>query len=111
MTRDLPSNDARDERWAYSGAAMTLDEFKTQLRDEGFETTTTVVRERNGSLDDHQHSFEAKALILTGEIRLRVEAEERTYRVGDVFHLRAGQVHSEFYGPDGVTYFVGRKES
>jgi hypothetical protein len=31
------------------------------------------------------------------------------YRAGDVFHLGANVAHAEWYGPQGVSYLVGRK--
>ncbi|MFM2400154.1 MAG: hypothetical protein RL341_2311 [Pseudomonadota bacterium] len=40
---------------------------------------------------------------------LRLCGASRTYAVGDVFHLQAHTPHAEFYGPQGVTYLVGRK--
>ena len=83
--------------------------FVQALADEGFEPPVTVTREAGGMLDEHTHPFEAKALILSGEIRIVAAASERTYRVGDVFHLQVHEPHSEFYGPAGVRYLVGRK--
>jgi len=68
-----------------------------------------VVREAGESIDDHAHAFEAKALILEGELTLRVDNRDTRYQPGDVFHLRANQTHSERYGPEGVCYLVGRK--
>ncbi|MFI8616731.1 cupin domain-containing protein [Acidovorax sp. NPDC077693] len=85
------------------------DTFTRALADEGFEPPVTVTREPDGRLDDHTHPFEAKALILSGEIRIVTAGSDRLYGVGDVFHLQAHEPHSEFYGPDGVSYLVGRK--
>lgn len=88
---------------------MNPDDFTAQLAQEGFTTVTTVTREPNGSLDEHAHPFEAKALILSGEIRIRCGTEERRYGVGDVFHLAPNVPHTESYGPEGVSYLAGRK--
>jgi quercetin dioxygenase-like cupin family protein len=92
-----------------SGGTMQRDEFTQILQQEGFEELVTVVREPGGMLDVHTHPFEAKALILQGEIRLQCGAVSRTYALGDTFHLPANEPHAEFYGPQGVTYLVGRK--
>ena len=54
---------------------MEHDQFVELLRQEGFEQLVTVEREPNGALDLHRHPFEAKALILDGELRL-VRAEQ-----------------------------------
>jgi quercetin dioxygenase-like cupin family protein len=88
---------------------MERDDFIEMLAREGFTQTVLVEREANGFIDDHEHPFEAKALILEGEITLRHGARETRYRVGDVFHLQANEPHWERYGPDGVCYLVGRK--
>ncbi|MGL4577037.1 MAG: cupin domain-containing protein [Burkholderiaceae bacterium] len=88
---------------------MQHDEFAQSLRDQGFGEIVTVTRPAAQSLDVHTHPFEAKALILQGEIRLELAGVSRTYAVGDVFHLQAHEPHAEFYGPQGVTYLVGRK--
>ena len=88
---------------------MVQDEFMETLAAEGFAEPVTVQREANGFLGNHAHPFEAKALILDGEILLRIGDVEQTYKKGQVFHLFANVLHSETYGPDGVKYLVGRK--
>ena len=42
-----------------------------QLGREGFGTVVRVEREPHGLWNTHTHPFEAKALILSGEIRIR----------------------------------------
>jgi quercetin dioxygenase-like cupin family protein len=88
---------------------MERDDFIEMLAREGFQTTVLVEREAGASLDDHTHAFEAKALILEGELTLRIDDKDMRYQPGDVFHLRANEMHSERYGPEGVCYLVGRK--
>jgi quercetin dioxygenase-like cupin family protein len=89
-------------------SAMDRDTFIRTLADEGFPEPVLVTRE-HGALDEHAHPFEAKALIVAGEIAIRTGGEERLYKVGDVFHLDANQPHTEQYGAQGVQYLVGRK--
>jgi quercetin dioxygenase-like cupin family protein len=88
---------------------MNREAFTDMLTKEGFPDAVLVRREPNVTMEVHTHPFEAKALIVEGEIRIRVGDEERLYRVGDVFHLPANEAHAERYGPQGVTYLVGRK--
>lgn len=88
---------------------MDREEFVEILALTGFEEVLTVTREAHGFLGMHAHSFEAKALIPRGELRLRRGNAEQTYRAGQVFHLPAGEPHSEQYGSEGVAYLVGRK--
>ena len=88
---------------------MHREEFLAFLSSEGFNEVVTVTREANGSLDVHAHPFEARALILDGDLTIRVSDDARNYRAGDVFHLAANVEHAEQYGPQGVSYLVGRK--
>ena len=88
---------------------MKAEEFAQALALQGFEPPFTVQREAHGMLAQHTHPFEAKALILAGDIRIAAHGTERTYRSGDIFHLPAHEPHTEHYGPEGVTYLVGRK--
>jgi quercetin dioxygenase-like cupin family protein len=88
---------------------MEREEFLGILAREGFAEAVTVKRDANAMLDVHEHPFEAKALILAGELTLRVGETDLIYQPGDVFHLRAHEAHAERYGADGVTYLVGRK--
>jgi quercetin dioxygenase-like cupin family protein len=83
--------------------------FTESLTKEGFPEAVLVTREADTAMDEHSHPFEAKALVVEGELHIRVGEEDRLYRAGDVFHLPANLAHSERYGPQGVTYLVGRK--
>lgn len=87
---------------------MDRDTFIRTLADEGFPEPVLVTREP-GHMDEHTHPFEAKALIVAGEITIGTCGESRLYRAGDVFHLAAGLPHVEDYGPQGVQYLAGRK--
>jgi quercetin dioxygenase-like cupin family protein len=88
---------------------MDRETFTENLTKEGFPGTVVVTRKANTSMDVHEHPFEAKALILEGELHVRVGDTEQVYKAGDVFHLKANKPHAERYGPNGVTYLVGRK--
>lgn len=90
---------------------MNSNDFAAMLADEGFPAGVLVEREPNGKMDEHSHPFEAKALVVDGEVRLLTADGERVYHAGQIFHLRANERHAEFYGPQGVKYLVGRKAS
>jgi quercetin dioxygenase-like cupin family protein len=99
-----------DPERAMSGATrLTAETFSRDLARAGFNEPIVVERGPNESLDEHAHPFEARALILEGEITLSLEGRETVYRAGDVFHLPHGARHIEKYGPTGVRYLVGRK--
>lgn len=88
---------------------MQQAEFEAMLANEQFGEVVTLEREANKSLETHTHPFEAKALILRGELSIGTAGGERLYGVGDIFHLAAHTPHTERYGPEGVKYVVGRK--
>lgn len=50
-----------------------------------------------------------RLLVQIGELLVPGKTE-KTFRPGDVFHLRANEPHWESYGADGVVYLVGRKQ-
>lgn len=83
--------------------------FLEQLAREGFQPPVLVEREAHGTLDAHAHPFEAKALVIAGDLRIRTSAGERHYQVGDVFQLAAHESHSEVFGAEGVRYLAGRR--
>jgi quercetin dioxygenase-like cupin family protein len=67
--------------------------------------------EPHAVFDEHQHAFDANALIVKGEMWLRCGAQERHLRAGDTFDLARGTPHAERYGPEGATYWVARRSS
>lgn len=88
---------------------MDTEAFSQQLREQGFEQISNVTREPDVFVDTHTHPFEARALILSGELTLVCQGQEKRYQPGDIFHLAPGEPHTERYGPAGVSYLVGRK--
>lgn len=88
---------------------MERQAFIDSLHADGFAEPVLVERTADTGLGDHAHPFEARALILAGEIAIVTDGAERVYRPGDVFHLRRDQPHSERYGPQGVRYLSGRR--
>jgi quercetin dioxygenase-like cupin family protein len=58
--------------------------------------------------EEHAHGFDARLLILQGEMTIVCGAERHTYRAGETFDMPAGRRHSEHVGPEGVTYVAGR---
>jgi quercetin dioxygenase-like cupin family protein len=107
--RPLPASASSDYKSFNTEKPMHRDEFLALLSQEGFNEVVTVTRDANGTLDVHAHPFEAKALILTGDVTIRIGDDARKYGVGDIFHLRTSIEHAEDYGPEGVSYLVGRK--
>ena len=90
---------------------MTPQEFDVALRAEGYSPAVPVQRPIGYSLGDHQHPFDACALVTAGEFTITVEGHSRTYAAGDIFRLPAETEHVERAGPEGVSYLACRKQA
>lgn len=88
---------------------MDEQEFRAALARARGAELMTVMREPGGRLGEHTHPFEARAIILNGDITIATAEGARRYLPGDVFYLAAGQPHAEWYGPAGVSYLAGRR--
>ena len=89
---------------------MNTQEFEAGLRSEHYGEIVTVDKPVGYSMGEHQHPFDACALIIAGAITITVAGVERSYAVGDIFRLKAGTPHLESAVPHGVTYLVGRRQ-
>ena len=89
---------------------MNTEQFQRLLEQEGFPEPVEVQQVPNGRLGQHEHPFEVRALVIEGSIDIVIHGESRTYKAGDVFELGLKEVHSEFYGSEGVKYLASRKQ-
>ena len=90
---------------------MNLDEFEATLKADGFDEIATVERPAGYALGNHQHPFDACALITAGDITLIVDGVATRYSAGQIFRLPAGTPHHETVGAEGMQYRVGRRHS
>ncbi|MES2398510.1 MAG: cupin domain-containing protein [Pseudomonadota bacterium] len=89
---------------------MNPQEFESQLKAEGFTTIAPVERPVGYALGEHDHTFDACALITRGDFSLTVDGVATTYEAGQIFRLPAGTPHHESAGPNGASYISGRRE-
>lgn len=92
---------------------MSLPTFETFEADQTARGATTVLKREwkpAAQVDTHTHPFRASALVVAGEFWLTVGDKTRHLQVGDTFELDAGIEHSERYGPQGATFWVGRHQ-
>ena len=90
---------------------MTPEEFDTALQADGYSPAIPIERLAGYSLADHQHPFDACALITAGEFTITVGGQSQTYAAGDIFRLPAGTEHVESAGPVGATYLSCRRQA
>ena len=88
---------------------MNTQEFHDELKANNFNAAVPIDRAVGYALGEHQHPFDACALITAGDFTLVVDGVSTRYAVGDVFRLGAGVVHLEAAGPQGVSYLSGRR--
>jgi quercetin dioxygenase-like cupin family protein len=95
---------------------MTLpsfQEFETAAHTLGYTEVTSREWPPLTVLDTHTHPFDAKALVVSGELWLSVGsgAEKQTQHLtaGQRFELLRNIPHDERYGPEGATFWVARR--
>ena len=88
---------------------MNRVEFENELGAQGYREVVDRRMEAGAIKPEHAHEFDARLLILEGEITIACDGEERTYRAGDGFAMTAGRRHTERCGPQGVRYLAGRR--
>lgn len=86
-----------------------IDAFDARARQDGYDQ----ILDRDWGADEvvppHTHPFDARALVVRGELWLEEGGVTRHLRPGDGFELAALTLHAERYGPHGATYRVARR--
>ena len=88
---------------------MNRADFENEVREQGYGEVVDRRMEAGVFNPEHGHEFDARLLILEGEMTIVCDGEERTYRAGDTFAITAGRRHTERCGPEGVRYLAGRR--
>lgn len=89
--------------------SMTFETFEATARAQGFDEAVERKWAPSTVLDSHTHSFAVSALVVQGEMWLKVGSEERHLRAGDEFTIDREVPHSERYGAEGATYWAARR--
>ncbi len=82
--------------------------FESGLRRDGFECRAGSIPP-NEIRPAHAHDWDARLLILEGEITLVIDGKRHAYRPGDSCDVPAGTQHEEHIGAAGVRYLAGRR--
>jgi hypothetical protein len=90
---------------------LSFQQYESQLRALGFDTVMERKWGPSAVADTHSHPFEARALVVQGEMWLTTDGVTRHLKAGDRFELLPGQPHSERYGHEGAVYWVGRRHA
>ena len=88
---------------------MNIQAFHDELKANGFDAALALDRPIGYAMGEHQHPFDACALITAGDFTLVVDGVSTRYGTGEIFRLPAGTPHHEAAGPQGVSYLSGRR--
>ncbi len=89
--------------------AQVIADFEAELTAEGYAFETKALA-ASAEFAEHTHHFDAKGLIVAGEIAITVDGATTRHGVGDRFTMAAGCPHSEAIGADGVSILIGKRE-
>ena len=82
--------------------------FEAALQRDGYEIVNRTM-EPNATNPEHAHDFDARVLIVAGEMTLAIGGSRRAYHPGETFEIAHGHHHAEIAGPEGVSYVAGRR--
>jgi quercetin dioxygenase-like cupin family protein len=89
---------------------MNRIDFEKELRAEGYRVVNSSLKP-NMIDPDHTHDFDARIMVLGGEITITRNGSPETFTAGQCCEVPAGQVHAEQVGPEGVAYVAGRRRT
>lgn len=87
---------------------MNQAEFQADLQRDGYRVVNSS-QTPNKVTPNHCHDFDAKVLVLGGEITVTCDNTPVTYRAGQCFAVPCGRMHAEHVGPEGVALLSGRR--
>jgi quercetin dioxygenase-like cupin family protein len=83
--------------------------FEAELQRDEYQVVVNTMQP--GAINpEHAHEFDARLLVVDGEMTIVVGDQRDTYHVGDTFSMTHGCRHSEQAGPAGATYVAGRRK-
>ena len=87
----------------------TFEEFRQDALARGCDEVLVREWPAGKVVAQHTHPFSARALMVRGEMWLRIGSEQaRHLRAGDTFEVEGARPHDERYGAEGVTLWVAR---
>ena len=82
--------------------------FEAELQRDGYQVVVNTMQP--GAINpEHQHDFDARLLVVAGEMTILIGDQRSTYQAGETFSMTHGCRHSEQAGPTGATYVAGRR--
>lgn len=88
---------------------MDFDAFAASMKQQGFDQVVERTWRAHTTIEEHSHPFDARAVVVRGEMWLTVDGRTEHLLPGGTFELPANLPHAERYGADGATYWVARR--
>jgi quercetin dioxygenase-like cupin family protein len=88
---------------------VDIAEFERSLTADGYIGVPKTM-DADTVVTDHNHAWDVRALVTSGQITLTIDTIPTTYKTGDIFTMAAGCIHHEQVGPVGVEYLAGRRD-
>ena len=89
--------------------AVAFQDFEAEAKADGFDEVMSRDWAPDQVVPVHEHPFEARALVVAGEMWLTVGDATQHIPEGGTFRLDPHVLHSERYGSEGATYWVARR--
>ena len=90
---------------------MDLVTFCDSMKKQGFDQVVEVVWKPLTTVEEHSDPFDAKAVVVLGEMWLTANGHTEHLLPSGTFELPANLPHSERYGPAGTIYWVARRKA
>ena len=87
---------------------MNQSEFEADLKREGYEVFYGGMQAGHSN-PDHSHPWQARVMVIGGEITITRNGKAETFGVGDSCGVSSGELHAEQVGAQGVAYIAGRR--
>jgi quercetin dioxygenase-like cupin family protein len=82
--------------------------FEAELSRDGYEVVDkTIPPDQDRRL--HAHDFDARILVLEGELTVSIGEARTAHRAGEVFEVPAGTPHAEHTGAAGARFLLGKR--
>ena len=91
--------------------AESFSEFESSAKAQGYDQVLERKWEPGQVVPTHSHPFDARAVVVQGEMWLMVGDATQHIQPGGTFQLERNTPHSERYGSEGAIFWVARKSS
>ena len=86
-----------------------FEQYSQDARASGYDEVLVREWQPGQETGEHTHPFDARVLVVRGEVSLLVGGQSRRYGPGEQFEIVRHTPHTEHYGPQGATFWAARR--